>query len=329
MSAAEGSGSGRVVVKEVTVQAPPERVWEALTEPEELMRWFPPLARVEPGEGGTITLSWGEGMEGTAPIHLWEPPHRFGWVEQHPGEPPVRIAVEFQVEAAAGGSSTVRLVQSGFGPDANWDDYISSVDGGWTFFMANLRHYLEHHRDVPRTMISDRSAPRRPRDEAWDRLLGAVMAVARKDASDAGPAPGTEGGVQEGEACSLALPDFPQLTGSAFLVRRPGHFGCTIAELEDAILLVELEPGGEKWKCGFWLSLYGVDEATEARVRRAVAGLVAEAWGRDGRAWATPSADASCLGRARDGRRVRALWRRCAIRHGQRHRERARSAGHA
>lgn len=257
------SGGERQVVKEITVQAPPERLWHALTDPDELMRWFPPVARVEPGEGGTITLSWGAGMEGTAPIHLWEPNQRFGWVEQHPGEPPVRIAVEFELEAAAGGRTTVRLVQSGFGPDADWNEYITSVDGGWTYFLANLRHYLERHRDTPRTMVSERRPPGMARDQAWDRLLSDVFRVRP---------------LAEGQPCTLELPGLRTLSGTAFIVRVPHHFACTLAELNDALLLVELEPGGEQRQCGVWLSLYGVDVATAIRARAALAAAVARAW---------------------------------------------------
>ncbi len=36
---------------------PASAVWHALTDAEELMRWFPPLARVEPGVGGSMFMS--------------------------------------------------------------------------------------------------------------------------------------------------------------------------------------------------------------------------------------------------------------------------------
>jgi len=257
------SADGRRVVKEVTVRAPVDRVWHALTDPEELMRWFPPVARVEPGVGGSITLSWGAGMEGTAPIHVWDPHERFGWTEEHPGEPPVRIAVEFEIAAAGGGATTVRLVQSGFGPGTDWDEYISSVDGGWTYFLANLRHYLERHPDEPRTMVAERRPPGMPRGQAWERLLGEVFRVQP---------------LAEGAACTLELPGLGTLTGTAFIVRAPHHFACTVAELGDGLLFAEFEPGGEQWHCGVWLSLYGVDKATATRAGAALTAAVARAW---------------------------------------------------
>jgi uncharacterized protein YndB with AHSA1/START domain len=48
---------GRVISKQIEIAAPPEAVWNALTDPEELKRWFPLDARVKPGPGGEIFLS--------------------------------------------------------------------------------------------------------------------------------------------------------------------------------------------------------------------------------------------------------------------------------
>jgi uncharacterized protein YndB with AHSA1/START domain len=42
---------------EVVVDAPIESVWKAITDAEELTRWFVEEATVEPGVGGTIAVS--------------------------------------------------------------------------------------------------------------------------------------------------------------------------------------------------------------------------------------------------------------------------------
>ena len=49
----------REVRKDVFIRQPPDIVWKALAEAEELARWFPLEARVTPGVGGSIWLSWG------------------------------------------------------------------------------------------------------------------------------------------------------------------------------------------------------------------------------------------------------------------------------
>ena len=103
------------------VPAPPEAVWEALTQPEGLRQWFPLDARVEPGKGGSIWLSWGPGCEGEAPIHRWDPPHHFGWTESY-GEDdagrPIEIMVELHVEGREG--VTAKTQMSAVEPQRPW-----------------------------------------------------------------------------------------------------------------------------------------------------------------------------------------------------------------
>ena len=66
----------RSIEIEIPISASPEAVWKALTDPGELTRWFPLEARVEPGEGGAIALSWGGGMDGENRIRIWQPNRR-------------------------------------------------------------------------------------------------------------------------------------------------------------------------------------------------------------------------------------------------------------
>ncbi|WP_321478129.1 SRPBCC domain-containing protein [uncultured Paludibaculum sp.] len=127
----------------VEIDATPEQVWKAISEGDQITRWFAPIATVEPGEGGKVTISWGPGMEGSAPITVWEPGHRLAWTEDH-GEKGPRV-VEFTVESGAG-KTTLRLVHSGFGADASFDSEYESTGGGWTSFVQLLRYDLENTR---------------------------------------------------------------------------------------------------------------------------------------------------------------------------------------
>ena len=56
------------VVAEVTIDADAETVWRAISEGEEIKRWFTIDARVTPGAGGAIWMSFGEGMDWETPI---------------------------------------------------------------------------------------------------------------------------------------------------------------------------------------------------------------------------------------------------------------------
>ena len=71
----------RAVEMEVEIAAAPDMVWKAISEGDEIRRWFAPEARVTPGVGGVIWLSWGGGVEGEGAIDIWEPGRRLRWIE--------------------------------------------------------------------------------------------------------------------------------------------------------------------------------------------------------------------------------------------------------
>lgn len=150
----------------VEIAASPERIWRMLAEAEGIKKWFAPEARVTPGAGGSITLSWGDGCEGTAPIHLWEPGKRLGWTEG-------AKFVEFEIEATGGGSTRLRLVHSGFEDGAAFDQEYDSTQGGWQTFMAMFKHAAEHYAGVPAIHVYIlRTFPATSQLEQWDKLIG-------------------------------------------------------------------------------------------------------------------------------------------------------------
>lgn len=245
----------RSIVKTVTIAAPAEVVWRALTEAEELIRWFPVNARVRPGQGGSIWLSWGGGTEGEAPITAWEPGRRLEWTESRG---PIKLAVDFHVEAKGSGT-VVRLVQSGFGDGPDWDDEFHMTTGGWSYFLEHLRWYLERHRGVPRDLIAVRDPLPISRARAFAQLLGPSGlstdgSLARARAGE-GYRTTTAAGEQLSGTVVAASPDTWQM-------------GLTIAELGDAILFIEIEPHAMGARAGFWLSTYGLSPAELEDVRQ-------------------------------------------------------------
>ena len=242
--------AGKTVDVTVEVEATPEAVWRVISQAEEISRWFSPTARVEPGVGGSIFLSWGEGVEGTAPITVWEEGRKLRTAEQAPGaNGPIELFVEYQIEALEGGRTKLRLVQSGFEPGEQWDDYVDTLDTGWQYFLWNLKHYLEHHDGKPRRMVSDRRKFEQPRAEVWQELLGGGLVACDQPATVGAPVK-----LWSGEP------------GEIHMVNEGIHLSARIPGLEEGLLLVELEPGGEPFSVGVWLSLYGVEEETAARL---------------------------------------------------------------
>lgn len=229
------------VTVETTIEADAQEVWRALTEAEELKRWFPLDARVNPGPGGSIWLSWGEGADWEAPVEVWEPNRHLRTVDPAPS----KMAVDYFIESR-GGETVLRIVHSGFGAES-WDDEIDTLNAGWRTFAANLRHYLRHHRGEPRTVAYFRH-PVVPleRREAFPRLLDAVEVPL----------------VGEGEPFAG-----PLFQGVSLVSAPPINFSGTLENLGNGLVMMEVEPGRGQCRPAVWVSLYGETGAKAAALQ--------------------------------------------------------------
>ena len=91
------------IVREVVFPAPPEEVWEALTEPERLEEWFANEVELEVRPGGAGVFRWDDGEERHAVVREAEPGERLVLDWDDEGE------VEFSLEEVEEGTRlTVR-----------------------------------------------------------------------------------------------------------------------------------------------------------------------------------------------------------------------------
>jgi len=227
------STTTRSVEKTLEIAASPEAVWNALTNADELTNWFPMKARVEPGEGGSIWMSWGEWAEGAGKIELWDPPHRLRIADGSSfGSLPT--FQDWTIEGA-GGVTTLRLVHSGFGVGADFDDEYDSVRCGWNFELNGMKLYLEHHAGQKREVV----LARRPIDidpaEAERRILG-----------------GTPPAV--GETLSLDIPRFGPIEGTVEVDGSPRDYAAVIPALNDAYFRIVAECCGGPMAVNLWMS---------------------------------------------------------------------------
>jgi uncharacterized protein YndB with AHSA1/START domain len=249
----------KTIEKEIEIDAPVEAVWTALTNAEELERWFPLTARVKPGAGGSIWLSWGPGCEAEAPITVWEPNRRLQQAEKAPGSAPGAadgagaraIVVDWTLEDR-GGKTFLRLVNSGFVAGEEWEnEYFDSTNYGWTFMLANLRHYLERHRGTPRRVAWPRIKIEMPREVAYERLLAPDGLF--RDTSLAGLKPG--------ERFGLRASTEETLTGRVEFMAPPRGFCLMVENLNEALLWLSIEGSGGHHEAGLWLSAYGLPQS--------------------------------------------------------------------
>jgi uncharacterized protein YndB with AHSA1/START domain len=234
---------GRTIEKTLEIGASPEAVWKALTDAKELVRWFPLKAEAEPRVGGRIWMSWEGEFEGEHKIEIFEPQRhlRTTWSPMTKDDRrSTELSVDYHLEARSGGT-VLRLVHSGFGRGAAWDDEYDGIDTGWTFELRSLRLYLEHHlgRDRhaiflvgPKTGLSD--------PEVWNRVL-----------RDGFEAPELEG-LSEGDPYSFPVGDGQTFSGRVLDYQPQKQFAGTVDQLENGIFRIEVFAAQPHLWLGSW-----------------------------------------------------------------------------
>jgi uncharacterized protein YndB with AHSA1/START domain len=250
------------------IDASPEDVWGALTEAGELVRWFPMDARVTPGLGGSMVWSWGEGWDWDTRIDGWEPGRRLRLVQEDarpydsqgrplaPGEAePARIAMEFTLETNQG-KTRLKLVHSGFGHGAAWDNELEGITEGWQAELRALRHYLEHHRGRDRYFGRAWLTTSTPRDDAWARLLG----PGGFQVNPSQPA--------EGQRFEVATPGGQRFSGTVELYLPRQTLAGTVRELDDGwFRLLTWRDGKGATGVWAWVASYAGDDPRVAQFR--------------------------------------------------------------
>lgn len=238
----------------VDVDAPIEAAWKALTEAEGLANWFPPVAKVSgSGPGSEFTAEWGEQMAFTTRADVWEPNRRVRWIAEDMMGPGTTAATDFHLETA-GGKTRIRLIQSGSGESEAWDDFFAAAEPGWTYFLYNLRLYLETHQGRTRHMISERIEVKAPRDVAWNHIASAMT----------GEPPAAANDLKAGDRVRVAFDGGPTGNGVAEQVVPGRGLVIRLPELMDSVLFIELEPGApDSFHTGWWLSVYDASLAKE------------------------------------------------------------------
>ena len=113
-----------LITREVTVAAPLDVVWDALTDPSELAAWFGAVAEVDLRVGGAIRFRWPDGSERRGLVIDLDPPWllAFRWRGLRTGDSGLTIAdatvVAFTLEADDHGTRvTVTESQGALGAD--------------------------------------------------------------------------------------------------------------------------------------------------------------------------------------------------------------------
>ncbi len=196
------------IIKEITIHATPDQVWEAISTGPGIDSWFMGSNQVEPREGGRTSLTMGDTTE-EATVTAWEPAKRFAYrSDENPDG--TFMAFEFLIERRGQGSTVVRFVHSGFLGD-NWEAEYDAISKGNGIYLRKLAAYLEHF--PGRTSASNVFVlgPQVPDQErVWAAFKGAL---------------GLTGTVAEGDPVRLEVEGLTSVEGVVEFVDAPTFLG--------------------------------------------------------------------------------------------------------
>jgi uncharacterized protein YndB with AHSA1/START domain len=136
------------IEQEIVIDAPPEVVWELVTDPEHVGAWFGDRAEIDLRPGGDAALTWDGTGTFLARVERVEPPRFFSFRWAQPTDtPPAEgnsTLVEFSL-SAEGEGTRLRVVESGFATLAGSEDEkakrFADNTQGWGVELGHLRDY--------------------------------------------------------------------------------------------------------------------------------------------------------------------------------------------
>ena len=140
------------VNKNIIINVPPEAVFEAITDPQQLTQWFPDQAILEPKVGGKMKFTSYKNSErgkdcgrerdkfheGT--ITEFIPNKKISYTWENLDEPDFpRTVVTWELEKIENNKTNFKLAHTGF----NADEMAKKYNEGWSYFLNELVKLLE------------------------------------------------------------------------------------------------------------------------------------------------------------------------------------------
>ena len=152
------------------VPASPADVWDAIATGPGVDSWFMGVTNVDGGVGGQIrTTRDNSALESI--ITTWEPEERL--THRVDGPEGRFVCFDYLIEGRDGGSTTLRLVTSGFLPGDDWEAEYEAMTSGRQLYFQTLVTYLSYFAGrfaLPITAIVD--SPNH--GNSWDSMLDAL-----------------------------------------------------------------------------------------------------------------------------------------------------------
>ena len=141
------------IKKTIVIDAPPDIVFKAITDPAELTNWFPDHAILEPRVGGKVRFSFFKEksaaehqrdflQEGTIKEFVPGKKVSYTWQFKDTPEFPETI-VTWELEEIDNNKTKVVLNHSGFTGKETGKLSSKEFDNGWTYFLDRLEKYCK------------------------------------------------------------------------------------------------------------------------------------------------------------------------------------------
>ncbi|HXX95515.1 MAG TPA: SRPBCC domain-containing protein [Candidatus Bathyarchaeia archaeon] len=142
------------VTKNIVIDAPPEVVFKAITDQNELTNWFPDQAILETKVGGKMKFSFYKNSkrgnnqecgrdtdkfaEGTVTEFILNKKISYTWENSAEPDFPTTV-VTSELEKIDNEKTNLKLLHTGF----KASEKVKQYDGGWSHFLNELKKYCE------------------------------------------------------------------------------------------------------------------------------------------------------------------------------------------
>jgi len=136
------------IVQELTINAKPESVFAAITQPDEITRWWANQVTAEPTVGSLAEFRFDNGEIMTMKITDLDPGRKLSWMVRsapqyaHLWE---GTTISWDLAPASNGTKLI-FGHHGF---ATVDAGYAQTRAGWTYFLGSLTSYLETGKGTP------------------------------------------------------------------------------------------------------------------------------------------------------------------------------------
>ena len=126
-------------------EVPPEKVFQSLTDPKMLVKWFLSDAELEAKKGGSYAFDWIGGYHMTGKVKRFEANKAvsFSWTDKLKSGEVARTTASFKVAKKENGT-LLNLRHTGFKDP----EHFAECSSRWAYYLTNLKSVLDRGEDL-------------------------------------------------------------------------------------------------------------------------------------------------------------------------------------